>query len=86
MTDARMTRRRKVLGMVLPLVLVVAHAACSSPVYRASQQMCMAHGGTYSAETQNCSFAAATTVSAQQACQNQAGIYLAEAQRCEFSQ
>jgi hypothetical protein len=81
-----MTQRSNVLAaMVLPFALIVVQAGCSSTkIYRASRQMCVAHGGTYSTETQKCSFAAATTVSAQAACQDQGGTYLAQVQRCEF--
>lgn len=86
--EMRMTRRRNVLvALVLPVALVLAQAGCSrTKIYRASEQMCAAHGGKYSAETQKCAFAAGTTVSAQQACQDQAGIYMEQVQRCEFSQ
>lgn len=77
--------RNMLAAMVLPLALVVAQAGCSSTkIYRASRQMCVAHGGTYSTETQKCSFAAATTVSAQAACQDQGGTYMEQVQRCEF--
>lgn len=84
-----MMRRRNVLvAVVLPVALALASAGCagSTKIYRASEQMCVAHGGKYSAETQKCTFAAGTTVSAQQACQDQAGFYMEQVQRCEFSQ
>ena len=82
-----MNRRMSVcLTMVLTMFFVVALTGCAKKFYRASSQMCVAHGGQYSAETQQCRFTAATTVSAEKACQGQGGAYLAEHQRCEFDE
>ena len=45
--------------------------------------MCQAHGGTYNASTQSCSYAAATRT-AKQVCEDQTGYYDPAAQICEF--
>jgi pyruvate/2-oxoacid:ferredoxin oxidoreductase beta subunit len=46
-----------------------------------SSKMCMAHGGTYNASTQMCTYKA-QTLSAKQACQAQGGTFMAD-QNCE---
>jgi len=85
--DTKMNHRMTVcLTIALAMFLVVALTGCAKKLYRASSQMCVAHGGQYSAETQQCRFTAATTVSAEKACQGQSGVYLAEHQRCEFEE
>ena len=67
------------------LIAALVLAACSSkPIYRNSSQLCVAQGGAYSSATQQCTFAAGTTVGAQKACQDLGGIYLQELQRCQF--
>jgi hypothetical protein len=82
-----MTGGGKVFAMmVLAMALGVGMTGCTTSIWRDSSQMCVAHGGTYSAEGQKCSFATATTVSAQQACQDQAGVYFWDWQRCKFSE
>jgi hypothetical protein len=81
-----MSQRRgnRLLTMVLAIPLVVALTGCCSKIVRASQQMCVAHGGQYSQETKQCMFAAATTVSGQKACEDLAGVYLPQVQGCHF--
>ena len=62
-------------------------AGCKAgPLWRASRQMCLAQGGTYSEAAQKCTFAAGTEMSAQDACQNLAGVYFQEHQRCRFDE
>jgi hypothetical protein len=68
------------------MFLVVALTGCSRKLYRDASQMCLAHGGQYSRETQQCRFTSATTVSGEKACQGLGGVYLAEHQRCEFDE
>ena len=69
----------------LMVILAGGLVGCSpKPIWRASSQMCRAHGGTYSAATQECTFAAATSVSGQKACEDLGGTYVAEWQRCQF--
>jgi hypothetical protein len=86
--EMRMTYGRTVFATtVLIVALGSGLAGCKAgPLWRASQQMCMAQGGTYSSATQKCTFAAGTEVSAQDACQNLAGVYFAENQRCRFDE
>jgi hypothetical protein len=73
--------------MALATALGMGLAGCSSKtVYRASRQLCVASGGTYSAEAKQCTFAAGATVTARKACQDLAGIYVEEWDRCEFNE
>jgi N-methylhydantoinase B/oxoprolinase/acetone carboxylase alpha subunit len=76
------------LAMALAMPLVVALTGCAGKkvIVRASSQMCVAHGGRYSQETKQCTFAAATTVSGQKACQDLDGVYLPEQQWCQFDE
>jgi putative hemolysin len=74
-------------AMVLAMAFGVALTGCSSKqIWRASRQMCVAHGGTYSPEARQCQFKAGTTVSAKQACEDQGGLYADEWQRCQFDE
>jgi len=57
---------------------------CASKVRMSSAKMCQAHGGTYNASTQSCSYAAATKT-AKQTCEEQTGYYDPAAQICEFN-
>jgi hypothetical protein len=83
----RRRRRNVLLTVALAIPLVVAHTGCASKaVARSSYQLCAAHGGQYSRETKQCTFAAATTVSGQKACENLAGVYVAQMQWCQFDQ
>jgi len=80
-------RGNVLLTMVLAMPLVVALTGCASKkVVRSSSQMCVAHGGRYSQETKQCTFAAATTVSGQKACEDLAGVYMPQVQWCQFDE
>jgi len=80
-------RGNVLLTMVLAMPLVVALTGCTSAkVWRSSNQMCLAHGGQYSHETKQCTFAAATTVSGQKACEDLAGVYMPQVQRCQLDE
>jgi hypothetical protein len=71
-------------GLIVGITLVAALAAsgCATKVRMSSSKMCMAHGGTYNASTQMCTYKA-QTLSAKQACQDQGGYFAAD-QNCEF--
>ena len=83
-----MTQRRRtvLVTMALAMPLAVALTGCSSKaVTRTSQQLCVAHGGQYSRDTQQCVFAATTTVKGQKACESLAGVYMPQVQWCQFN-
>jgi hypothetical protein len=64
------------------LVAALAESGCAIKARMSSNKMCMAHGGTYNASTQMCTYKA-QTLSAKQVCQDQGG-YFATDQNCEF--
>ncbi len=74
---------RRHLVLVMTLAATVAVTGCASKVRMSSAKMCQAHGGTYNASTQSCSYAAATKT-AKQTCEDQTGYYDPAAQICEF--
>jgi len=79
-----MISRRFAPAVVLALVLAVPLVGCaSSKVRLTAKQMCEGHGGTYSAQTQSCSYAAAQRT-AKQNCEAQGGVYWPAEQYCEF--
>jgi len=75
-----MTNRRLIVGITL--VAALAASGCATKVRMSSSKMCMAHGGTYNASTQMCTYKA-QTLSAKQACQDQGGTFMAD-QNCEM--
>jgi hypothetical protein len=80
-------RRKVPATMLLIAALGSGLAGCTDKaVWRNSGQMCRAHGGSYSRETRQCTFATATTVSGKEACEDLAGIYMPDVQRCQFDE
>ena len=67
-----MTHRGLIVGITL--VAALAASGCATKVKMASSKMCAAHGGTYNASTQMCTYKA-QTLSAKQVCQDQGGYY-----------
>ena len=74
-----MTNRGLIVGITL--VAALAASGCATKARMASSKMCTAHGGTYNASTQMCTYKA-QTLSAKQACQDQGGTFMAD-QNCE---
>jgi pyruvate/2-oxoacid:ferredoxin oxidoreductase beta subunit len=74
-----MTNRALIVGITL--VAALAASGCATKVRMSSSKMCTAHGGTYNASTQMCSYKA-QTLSAKQACEAQGGTFMAD-QNCE---
>jgi hypothetical protein len=74
-----MTNRGLIVGITL--VAALAASGCATKVRMASSKMCTAHGGTYNASTQMCTYKA-QTLSAKQACEAQGGTFMAD-QNCE---
>jgi hypothetical protein len=75
---------RRHLVLVMTLTATVAVTGCASKVRMSSAKMCQAHGGTYNASTQSCSYTASTRT-AKQVCEEQTGYYDVAAQICEFN-
>jgi pyruvate/2-oxoacid:ferredoxin oxidoreductase beta subunit len=74
-----MTNRGLIVGIAL--VAALAASGCATKVRMSSGKMCTAHGGTYNASTQMCTYKA-QTLSAKQACEAQGGTFMAD-QNCE---
>jgi len=88
-----MDRRRAFTVAALTAALLLPLSGCATtsssgaggkPKVRLSaKRMCEAHGGTYNAQGQSCSYASQTR-QAKQSCQDQGGVYLPEEQYCEI--
>ena len=79
-----MTHRRRLVGLLLVVGLTLPLAACSSGKLKmSSAKMCEAHGGTYDASKQTCSYTTSTR-SAQQTCELHGGYYDPAAQVCQI--
>jgi hypothetical protein len=79
-----MTRTKIAAGMlVLGLALPLASCASTGTVRMTSSKMCQAHGGTYDAAKQTCSYTQ-TTRTASQTCVQSGGYYDEAAQVCEI--
>jgi hypothetical protein len=78
-----MKRIRIVVGIGLATALAIPLGGCTGKVRIAVARMCQAHGGTYSAATQQCTYPASTKA-AQEYCQQQGGYYDPTAQYCEI--
>jgi len=79
-----MARQKIVVGMLLlGLALPLASCASTGKVRMSSSSMCQAHGGTYNATTQSCSYTQSVRT-AQQNCEQSHGYYDAAAQVCEL--
>ena len=77
-----MTNGRLAAGVVLAVALALPLSACAGKVRMSSATMCQAHGGTYNASAQTCSYTQSTR-SAKQNCEMQGGYYDQAAQMCE---
>jgi hypothetical protein len=80
-----MNRGKLVVGIALTAALALPLAACGGKGRVSSAKMCAAHGGTYNASTQTCSYTASTK-SAKEICAAQGGYYDPGAQYCEIGQ
>jgi hypothetical protein len=80
-----MDRRRAFTGIALATTLLLPLSGCAATkkVRLSAKWMCGAHGGTYNAQSQSCSYASQTR-QARQSCQDQGGVYLPEEQYCEI--
>jgi hypothetical protein len=79
-----MARQKLAVGMLLlGLALPLASCASTGKVRMSSSSMCQAHGGTYNAATQSCSYTQSVRT-AQQTCEQSHGYYDAAAQVCEL--
>ena len=79
-----MARQKIVVGMLLlGLALPLASCASAGKVRMSSSKMCQAHGGTYDATTQSCSYTQSTRT-AKQTCEQHGGYYDTAAQVCEI--
>jgi len=72
-------------GVVVGITLVAALATtgCGGKLKLSASTMCTAHGGTYNASSQTCSYTASTR-SAKQICEQQRGSWDSAAQMCEM--
>jgi hypothetical protein len=77
-----MIRRRLAPAVVLVLALAVPLTGCSSKLRWTAKQMCEAHGGTYNAQSQSCSYVAMQRT-AKQNCEAHGGVYWPQEQYCE---
>ena len=83
-----MNQRGKVVAatiLAMALVLPLAGCAGKTKIRKSARQMCEAHGGTYNAQTQQCSYQAVQRA-ARQSCEQQGGVYWPEEQYCEFEE
>lgn len=71
-----------VLGIALSASLILSVAGCAK-VRLDVARMCKAHGGTYNATTQHCTYPASTKT-AREICEQQGGYYDPAAQSCEI--
>lgn len=77
-----MSSRRLAPAVVFALVLAVPLAGCSSKLRWTAKQMCEAHGGKYTAQTQTCDYTAMQRT-AKQNCEAHGGVYWPQEQYCE---
>jgi hypothetical protein len=84
-----MRRRAKaVTATFVAMALIFPLAGCAATkakVKRSAKQSCEAHGGSYNAQTQMCSYQAVQR-SARQNCEQQGGVYWPAEQYCEFEE
>jgi len=73
---------RKHLMVGIMLATALAATGCAGKLRITSSKMCLAHGGTYNASAQTCSYPASTR-SVKQTCEMQGGYYDPAAQVCE---
>jgi hypothetical protein len=78
-----MQSAKRLVGVALVLGLSLSLGACGTKVRLSSKLMCEAHGGTYSAQQQHCSYTQ-KTLSARAVCEQQGGMYLPAEQYCEL--
>jgi hypothetical protein len=79
-----MARQKIVVGMLLlGLALPLASCASTGKVRMSFSNMCRAHGGTYNAATQTCSYTQSVRT-ARQTCEQSHGYYDEAAQVCEL--
>ena len=71
--------------MAIALMFPLAGCAAKTKVKRTAKQSCEAHGGSYNAQTQMCSYQAVQR-SARQNCEQQGGVYWPAEQYCEFEE
>lgn len=76
-----MNHGRLVVGITL--VAALATTGCGGKFKLSASTMCTAHGGTYNASSQTCSYTASTR-SAKQICEQQRGSWDSVAQMCEM--
>ena len=74
-----MNHGRLIVGITLAAAL--ASTGCAGELKMSASKMCAAHGGTYNASAQTCSYTAATR-SAKQICEQHGGYYDTAAQFC----
>src|SRR4029453_3676075 len=72
---SEMTNRGLIVGITL--VAALAASGCATKVRMSSSKMCTAHGGTYNASTQMCTYKA-QTLSAKQAFEAPGGPFIAD--------
>ena len=88
-----MNRRRTFAIAALTAALLLPLSGCAgmssgagtgpTKVRLSAKRMCEAHGGTYNASNQACSYTSQVR-QARQTCQDQGGTYLPEEQYCEI--
>lgn len=78
-----MRNLRGLVGIALIVGLSLALVACGGKLRLSSKRMCEAHGGTYSAQQQHCTYTQ-KTLSAKTICEQQGGYYLPAEQYCEI--
>ena len=77
-----MTRGKLAVGIALTVALALPLSACAGKFRMSAATMCQAHGGTYNASNQTCSYTQSTR-SAKQSCEMHGGYYDQAAQMCE---
>lgn len=80
MRDAWMLVR---VALIVGLSLALVACAGTTKVRLSARKMCEAHGGTYSAQQQQCTYTPQTR-NAQTICEQQGGVYWPDEQYCEI--
>ena len=82
-----MNRRESAAVVGVLMVALLGLSGCTTKggkLRLSSKTMCEAHGGTYNATAQHCTYSAAQPRPVSQSCQAQGGYYDSAAQFCEM--
>jgi len=78
-------RQKCAVQFVLVAVFALLFTACAAKVRIGAPKMCQAHGGTYDASAQSCTYTSSTK-SAKESCEAQGGWYDPGPQECMIMQ